>query len=152
MNTPLQGVLLYPELENDFTSKLREADLGKVLGSRRWIYDDWGEVYIRVTHTSIEGELSPCIVVANVTIRERQRSKGLFKRICRAVERYAADTGKAVVHENIANPRLVAFHVRCGYKPVRHSDAVFPTMYRSANDLRSNPFDWSKENGIEEIQ
>lgn len=154
MNIKLGRVLMFPEMEAEILKQLQSmtgAD-GQRFGNRRWVYDDWGEVYIRVTETAIEGKRVPCIIIANVTIEERHRGKGLFKRMCRTVEQYAVSCGRAVVHENIIEQRLVELHRRCGYKPIRSSDMEVPTLYRSAEDLRTNPYDWSSERGIEEIE
>lgn len=76
----------------------------------RWITTAELEVYMRKANHVCDGVMVKTLDIANVTIREDVRGKGIFKCILAHAQQHSASG--AVYLENVLNPRFIKYFER----------------------------------------
>ena len=87
----------------------------------KWIYAAPFQIYLRKALHLINGERVTCLDLANITITERQRGKGLFKKLL--VRLIEINPYKYIFVEGVMNKRIEAHLLRRGdFVKINHGD------------------------------
>jgi hypothetical protein len=74
--------------------------------NRSWINEEHICVYVRRSKRFIDGQLKDCLDLANVSVDEEERGKGIFSKFLIHFEKEAVNLNRTVYLENVLEKRL----------------------------------------------
>lgn len=95
-----------------------------------WTHGDGLDIYMRLGHHFVHGEMLTCLDIANVNATKP--GKGAFTAFLNKVEEAVknSDVCNCVFVESILEPRFVAYLQKRGYETTQNSVDLAPHLYK----------------------